>query len=59
MSKTTNKFAPDVRERAVRMVLDEKSARGLHAVCATQPNNTSLSDRADGARFCHRSSKSP
>lgn len=25
MSKTTNKFAPDVRERAVRMVLDHES----------------------------------
>ena len=24
MSKTTNKFAPDVRERAVRMVLDHE-----------------------------------
>jgi transposase-like protein len=25
MSKTTNKFAPEVRERAVRMVLDHES----------------------------------
>ncbi|KTT65733.1 transposase, partial [Sphingomonas sanguinis] len=24
MSKTTNKFAPEVRERAVRMVLDHE-----------------------------------
>ncbi|NIJ33775.1 transposase-like protein [Sphingomonas oligoaromativorans] len=25
MSKTTNKFAPEVRERAVRMVLDQEA----------------------------------
>lgn len=25
MSKTTNKFAPEVRERAVRMVLDHEA----------------------------------
>ncbi|HEX4890106.1 MAG TPA: hypothetical protein VFW37_07040 [Alphaproteobacteria bacterium] len=26
MSKTTNKFAPEVRERAIRMVLDRRAA---------------------------------
>ena len=35
MSKTTNKFAPEVRERAVRMVLDherEYPSRGVMVV---------------------------
>ena len=29
MSKTTNKFAPEVRERAVRLVLDQEHATSL------------------------------
>ncbi|MCT4334442.1 transposase, partial [Paracoccus sp. YLB-12] len=28
MSKTTNKFSPEVRERAVRMVLDNEGQHG-------------------------------
>jgi transposase len=28
MSKTTNKFSPEVRERAVRLVLDNQGQRG-------------------------------
>ena len=28
MSKTTNKFSPEVRERAVRMVLDNAGQHG-------------------------------
>jgi len=28
MSKTTNKFSPEVRERAVRMVLDSEGQHG-------------------------------
>lgn len=28
MSKTTNKFSPEVRERAVRMVLDNEGRHG-------------------------------
>lgn len=28
MSKTTNKFSPEVRERAVRMVLDNPGQHG-------------------------------
>ncbi len=29
MSKTTNKFSPEVRERAVRLVLDSEAARAI------------------------------
>jgi transposase-like protein len=29
MSKTTNKFSPEVRERAVRLVLDSRAARAI------------------------------
>ena len=28
MSKTTNKFSPEVRERAIRLVLDSEAERG-------------------------------
>ena len=31
MSKTTNKFSPEVRERAVRMVLDNPDQQGFVA----------------------------
>jgi transposase-like protein len=29
MSKTTNKFSPEIRERAVRLVLDSEAARAI------------------------------
>ncbi len=29
MSKTTNKFSPEVRERAVRLVLDSEGQHGV------------------------------
>jgi transposase len=32
MSKTTNKFSPEVRSRAVRLVLDHEHEHRKHAV---------------------------
>jgi transposase-like protein len=40
MGKTTNKYSPEVRERAVRMVMDSEPC---HAI-----------DEVDGARSRHR-----
>ena len=37
MSKTTNKFAPEVRERAVRMVVDHRDAYGVEPICRVLP----------------------
>ena len=40
MSKTRNRVSPEVRERAVRLVLDSEAARAI--------------DGVDGSRFRHR-----
>ncbi|MDB6178302.1 transposase [Paracoccus sp. Z330] len=37
MSKTTNKFSPEVRERAVRLVLDTGGATQVVALQAGMP----------------------
>ena len=38
MSKTTNKFAPEVRERAIRMVLDRSLSEVARAITGTRWN---------------------
>jgi len=45
MNKTTNKYSPEVRERAVRMVLDnqgqhEISCRHCSEICPNPPTHT-------------------
>jgi len=37
MSKTTNKYAPEVRERAVRMVLDHERANAVQITIDSLP----------------------
>lgn len=37
MSKTTNKFAPEVRERAVCMVIDHERDYGVEPICRVLP----------------------
>ena len=50
MSKTTNKFAPEVRERAVRLALDQESARHPNSNLTTRVPVAALRKQPNQAR---------